>query len=345
MIQVTGSISPPTDNSTNAFIRIINPSGTVVHVDSVAVDGSTGAFTDSFTAGGTNWIDGTYTVNATWGASINGPVYFGTTQFTYHIISSSTTVTITANSTEYFGSEGIGITGTVSPTPASGTNAFIRILNPSGTIVHADSVPVIGGSFTDTFTAGGTNWVAGTYTANATWSSSVSGQVLFDTTQFNYSPSVPGATTVTFSETGLTSGTSWSATLNSVTESSTSSTITFANVATGVYAWSVSSSISGGSGTRFLASSSSSGVLNVPLQTSVSITFVKQYQVTFSAVGGTSSPSGTIWENASSVILIRATPNPTYIFTTWNTSNSAIVIKKPVALNVYCCRLRLCVGY
>ncbi|MDG6905427.1 MAG: hypothetical protein JRN20_06570 [Nitrososphaerota archaeon] len=329
-IQVTGSISPPTNNSTNAFIRIINPSGTVVHVDSVAVDGSTGAFSDSFTAGGTNWIDGTYTINATWGASINGPVYFGTRQFTYHVISSSTTVSIAANSTKYFGSEGVGITGTISPTPVSGTNAFVRIINPNGTVVHADSVPVIGSSFTDSFTAGGTNWVAGTYTANATWSSSVSGQVFFGTTQFKYSPSVPGATTVTFSESGLTTGTSWSATLNGVTESSTSATITFANIATGVYAWSVSNPISAGQGTRFVTSSSS-GVLNVPLQTSVSITFVKQYQVTFSAVGGTSSPSGTIWENASSTVLIRATPNPTYIFTTWNTSNSAIVIKNPIA--------------
>ena len=64
-ITVTGTVSPAPGNETSAFVQVTNPSGTVVRVDSVPVDPTTGAFSDGFTAGGTNWLLGTYTVKAT----------------------------------------------------------------------------------------------------------------------------------------------------------------------------------------------------------------------------------------------------------------------------------------
>ena len=116
-IQVSGSVSPAPQGGTSVFIRIMNPQGTIVWVNSTSVErpvtttpstsqsedshaspmsapgaapaittttaSSAGFFFDSFPAGGSNWIFGLYTVNATWGPSASGPVYFGVTHFTY----------------------------------------------------------------------------------------------------------------------------------------------------------------------------------------------------------------------------------------------------------------------
>jgi hypothetical protein len=75
---------------------------------------------------------------------------------------------------------------------------------------------------------------------------------------------VAGGSTLTFTESGIPSGTSWNATLqNYGTESSTTNTIVFTKVAGGeVYSWSVSSPTKCGSGCQYSASPSS-GTLNV----------------------------------------------------------------------------------
>jgi hypothetical protein len=90
---------------------------------------------------------------------------------------------------------------------------------------------------------------------------------------------------VTFTESGLPSGTSWTVTFNGVTESSTSKSITF-TVQAGSYSWNVSTPISGAAGTWYVASPSS-GTINVPSSTSQRIKYKTQHKVTFaqSAVG------------------------------------------------------------
>ncbi|MGC8696644.1 MAG: hypothetical protein ACP5UD_09615, partial [Conexivisphaera sp.] len=59
---------------------------------------------------------------------------------------------------------------------------------------------------------------------------------------------VPPTYTVTFTESGLPSGTSWSVTFNSATKSSTTGTITYTGVLAGTYSWSVSTPIAVGTG-------------------------------------------------------------------------------------------------
>ena len=86
---------------------------------------------------------------------------------------------------------------------------------------------------------------------------------------WKYSPaaSLPQYYNVTFTETGLPSGTSWSVTLNGQTESSTTSTIVFTGLSNGTYSYTVSS-VSG------YTLSPSSGSINIHgSNTSKSITF------------------------------------------------------------------------
>ncbi len=138
------------------------------------------------------------------------------------------------------------------------------------------------------------------------------------------SVSVSGATTqpitfsqvtypVTFTESGLPSGTSWSVTLNGATESSTSSSVVFEEPA-GSYSFSISA-ISG------YTASPSSGSVSVSGTTSEAITFTKAplatYPVTFTESG---LPSGTSWsvtlngttESSTSASITFTEPNGTY---------------------------------
>ena len=126
--------------------------------------------------------------------------------------------------------------------------------------------------------------------------------------------------TVTFTETGLPSGTPWSVTFNGLTRSSTANSITFTGVLPGNYIWNASSII--GSGTRYLAQTSS-GTISVPTVSSVSLYYVKQYSVTVqSTAGGSTSPSGTFWYNAGSTVNITAIPTLGYKFAGWETNSS-----------------------
>ena len=331
-VVLTGAISPAPGNGTSAFVRIFNPDKTTVHIDSVPVNGTTEKFNDSFISGGTNWINGNYTVNLTWAANISGPEYFGVAFFFYTSI--SVTVNVSTTSLFYSDTQPIDVTGTVAPTPGNGTSAFIEVYNPGGTVVHVDSVPVNGttGQFNDSFNSGGTNWINGTYTLRATWAASINGPTFSGNTSFSYSPLKPKLVAVSFSESGLPLGFRWSVTLNGTTESSSTKNISFSNVPFGIYAWSVLSPLSGGTGVRYVTSSLS-GSITVPLTVKVSISFRTQYQVTVGAVNGTSSPSGTAWYNGSSSVTLHATPDHGFTFTTWKSSTTRISIARPLSLN------------
>jgi len=115
--------------------------------------------------------------------------------------------------------------------------------------------------------------------------------------------------TVTFTQSGLPSGTSWSVTFGGTKKSSTSSTITF-KVKSGNYSWSVSTPVSGGTGIRYVASPES-GSMKVPSNTSQSITYTKQYKLTISATsGGSTNPAeGSYWYDSDSNVTVSASPS------------------------------------
>lgn len=154
-------------------------------------------------------------------------------------------------------------------------------------------------------------------------------------------------TSFQFSETGLPSGASWSAVLDSYclwpdaingypgipcnyAPTSTSSSISFTNFPTngagGInYPWVVASVSAGGctytanpsSGTFYPGSSTS------PVQ--ISFSTICNVQVTFSVSGGGSvSPSGTETYAVGSVVSITASPESGYTFSSWGSSTSFI---------------------
>jgi len=128
--------------------------------------------------------------------------------------------------------------------------------------------------------------------------------------------------TITFTELGLPAGTQWSVTFNGSTRSSTASNITFTGVPAGNYTWNATSIIAVGSGTRYVAQTSS-GTISVPTASSVSLHYVKQYMVTVQpTAGGSTSPSGTSWYDAGSTVTITAVPAPGYEFVGWETNSS-----------------------
>ncbi len=138
--------------------------------------------------------------------------------------------------------------------------------------------------------------------------------------------------TVTFAETGLPSGTSWSVTFDGVTQTGTSTSIAFSSVASGTYAWSVSTP-SCGSGCRY-SPSPASGSISVTSTASINVGYVTQYQVTMaSTAGGSTSPAaGTImWVNAGGFLAISATANSGYLFSGWTASTTSITISSPLS--------------
>ena len=115
--------------------------------------------------------------------------------------------------------------------------------------------------------------------------------------------SVSTDNTITFTESGLPSGTSWTVTFNGTQQTSTTNTITF-TIDDGTYSWSTSATISGETGTQYVASSAS-GTMNVPTQTAQSITYTTQYYLTVTSDHG--SPSGQNWYNAGATATFGVT--------------------------------------
>ena len=97
-IRITGSLSPAPGPSTAVTLKLINPSGTVLAVWEAEVGATSGLFNHTLVAGGTSgWTEGTYTVNATWGAY--PPQIYANTTFAYSPIFTTTTTTTTSSTT------------------------------------------------------------------------------------------------------------------------------------------------------------------------------------------------------------------------------------------------------
>ncbi len=170
------------------------------------------------------------------------------------------------------------------------------------------------------------------------WSSNSPSIVLANVASPSTSATINGPGTVTcafastignsvaFAETGLPSGKPWNVTLGGQTLSSTTGAIVFTNLASGSYSWSTPSIISGSTGTRY-AASITSGTLNVAGQTSTSITYTTQYQVSFTmnTVGsGVINPATVTFFDSGSKISISATPKPGFTLYIWSSNTPSI---------------------
>jgi len=265
---------------------------------------SNGDFTATYQLDG---ISGTYAVTATDGVNTATTTFTDSPKVGSVTVSaqspnpvtagSNATYTITVNRGSGGGSSG-AFTATLSITTSLPTGASYSFSpNPVSFTSSDNSKTATLNITTSASTPGGTT----SFTVNASTSASD-----YASNTGSLIVSAPSTYSVTFTESGLPSGTSWSATFNSVTLSNTSSTITFTGISAGSYSWNVSTTISGSAGTQYVASTSS-GTMSVPSQTSQSITYTTQYQLTMATNFGTTSPSaGDHWYNAGSVVSIEA---------------------------------------
>ena len=235
------TMSGSTNSSTTASIGFTEPNGTY----SFTV-GSVAGYTASPSSG-------TVTVN---GAAAGVTITF--TQVTY-------SVTFTESGLP----SGTSWSVTMNGSTLSSTSTTITFTEPNGTYA---------------FTVGA---VAGYSSVPSSGSITVSGAT--QTQSIAFSPTKAPMYAVTFTESGLPSGTSWSVTLNGVTMSSTTATITFTEP-NGTYAFTV------GSVAGYTASPPSGSILVNGGPVSQAITFAPSsratYSVTFTERG---LPSGTSW--------------------------------------------------
>lgn len=90
-VSISGVVSPTPSSGTAVAISVSDPNGVQVAANTVLLN-STGGFSYSFAAG-SGWVNGTYTVVATWAqSSVSSPVS-GITTFTYGKAAITTTST------------------------------------------------------------------------------------------------------------------------------------------------------------------------------------------------------------------------------------------------------------
>jgi List-Bact-rpt repeat protein len=134
---------------------------------------------------------------------------------------------------------------------------------------------------------------------------------------------------VVISESGLPSGTSWSATFESVLGSSVTSTIKFTSVSAGA-TYFYPSTIAGSTSTTQYVPTYSYYYVTVPNILRVSVVYQTQYYTTFgvspSGTGSTNQGGGG-WYNAGSTFPITASANPGYSFSGWVASAGITVGK------------------
>jgi hypothetical protein len=326
-VTVSGVVTPAPTSSTEAGIKVSNPSGTTVYVGDAPVSTSTGDYSFSFTAGGTNWVPGSYTVTVTWAPSATSSPYTATATFEYYTLGfsvsvspstllvhqssyNSTVVTVTlisGSGTVDLSASGLPSGASAVFSPSSGSPTFTSTL----TVTASSSTPTGTYAVTVTGSGGGTS-------ASATLTLVVQAPIPVKT----YS--------VTFNEMGLPSGTTWAATLNGVTKTTSGSYVTFTGLTAGTYAWNVTATVKG-TATRYVASVAS-GHVDVPASSGVAVYYGTQYQVTVTAgPNGSVSPSGSNWYAAGTSFIVTATPSSGYEFSGWTVSGQLTVANASAA--------------
>jgi len=125
--------------------------------------------------------------------------------------------------------------------------------------------------------------------------------------------------TITFTESGLPSGTLWFITLNGITQNSTTNTITFTEP-NGSYSYTIETPISGGTGIQYVLSQSTGTLTVNGADININVPYTTQYYLTMIASpsnGGTVSPSSG-WYNAGSSVTIDAISNSNFEFVSWS---------------------------
>jgi parallel beta-helix repeat protein len=160
----------------------------------------------------------------------------------------------------------------------------------------------------------------------------ISGGVLYACTSYGEIYAYAENTHVTFTESGLAQGASWSVTFCGVTQSSTSDTMTFVVCRNGEFNYTISAP------EGYLTEDALSATLNLTGENlSQNVTFTSPtstYELTVnSAVGGTTDPnSGSYTYNSDDSATVTATPQTGYAFAYWlldsqtNTTNATIEI-------------------
>ena len=123
---------------------------------------------------------------------------------------------------------------------------------------------------------------------------------------------------VTFTESGLPVGTTWSVLLNGIADGSTGSALTF-NEPNGSYSFSTTSPVGGGPGIQFIASPTVGSFAIGGSGFSQSVSYITQFELTISptpATEGTVEP-GSGWFDAGSVVNLTALAGPGYQFDSW----------------------------
>ncbi|MGC8558542.1 MAG: hypothetical protein ACP5NC_06080, partial [Nitrososphaeria archaeon] len=204
---------------------------------------------------------------------LNGtPVFIGV-PFSFSLSVSPNSATVT---------QGSSTTATVTSTLISGSSTVSLSASGQPSGISISFTPTSGSpTFSSTMTVSvGANVPAGTYPITVTATGGgVTHTATFDLTVT--SPTVtppPTATyTVTFQESGLPSGTQWSATLDGATESATGSSITFTGIPAGTYSWNITPSVM--VGTVNYVAVQGSGTVSVSGATTVSVKYMPQITV------------------------------------------------------------------
>ena len=175
----------------------------------------------------------------------------------------------------------------------SGTIWYVNITEGNGPVYY--SGPISGSSYSFSLTNGTYSYSIGAvsgYSVSPSFGNvNVSGNNVPVAITFTPVKTIVSNYTITFTEAGLPSGTSWSVTLNGISESSTTNTITF-TMPNGTYSYAIGSisgyTVSTSSGSMTVNGSNMSQTITF---TPVKITVMK-YTVTFTESG---LPSGTEW--------------------------------------------------
>ena len=175
----------------------------------------------------------------------------------------------------------------------SGTIWYVNITESNGPVYYSGAIS--GSSYTFSLTNGTYSYTVGSvsgYSVSPSFGNvNVSGNNVPVAITFTPVKTIVSNYTITFTEAGLPSGTSWSVTLNGISESSTTNTITF-TMPNGTYSYAIGSisgyTVSTSSGSMTVNGSNMSQTITF---TPVKITVMK-YTVTFTESG---LPSGTEW--------------------------------------------------